>query len=31
MYGADTYDGGDDANNRETTFKTASHKVVCSN
>ena len=27
MYGADTYDGGDDANNRETTFKTASPKL----
>ena len=27
MYGADTYGGGDNANNRETTFKTTSTKL----
>ena len=26
MYGADTYAGGDNANNRETTFKITSTK-----
>ena len=27
MYGADTYAGGDNANNRETTFKITSAKL----
>ena len=27
MYGADTYAGGDDANNRKTTFKITSKKL----
>ena len=27
MYGADTYDGGDNVNNRETTFQTTSTKL----
>ena len=31
MYGADTYAGGDNTNNRETTFKIRNTKVVCSN
>ena len=31
MYGTDTYAGGDNANNIETTFKITSTKVECSN
>ena len=30
MYGADTYAGGDNANNRETTFKKTSTKLYVS-
>ena len=30
MYGADTYAGGDNANNRETTFKITSTKSYVS-
>ena len=31
MYGADTYAGGDNANNRETTFKITSTKLYVPN